>query len=227
MTATGRFAGRVALVCGPGDGVSRATALAFAREGAAVLVAGPDGERLAGTALLVRDAGGQAASVVADVVRDGSDAAARMVAAAVERFGVPDFVFNDASVTGPRDPGNGTGTGTGRVEVDWAAAFAAHLTGLFTAMRHELAPMTALGRGVIVNTVRATACTERLIGPGAYAGYSAALATLTATAAHESAALGVRISLAGSRTGSGSGSGSGSDEELAEQVLLLCADEND
>ncbi|MFJ5634159.1 SDR family NAD(P)-dependent oxidoreductase [Streptomyces goshikiensis] len=223
MTATGRFTGRVALVCGPGDGVSRATALAFAREGAAVLVAGPDGERLAGTALLVRAAGGQAASVVADVVRDGSDAAARMVSAAVERFGVPDFVFNDASVTGPRDLG--TGTGTGRVEVDWAAAFAAHLTGLFTAMRHELAPMTALGRGVIVNTVRATACTERLIGPGAYAGYSAALATLTATAAHESAALGVRISLARSRTGSGSGSGS--DEELAERVLLLCADEND
>ncbi|MFE3990747.1 SDR family NAD(P)-dependent oxidoreductase [Streptomyces goshikiensis] len=225
MTATGRFAGRVALVCGPGDGVSRATALAFAREGAAVLVAGPDGEQLAGTAQLVRAAGGQAASVVADVVRDGSDAAALMVSAAVERFGVPDFVFNDASVTGPRDSGtgNGTGTGTGRVEVGWAAAFAAHLTGLFTAMRHELAPMTALGRGVIVNTVRATACTERLIGPGAYAGYSAALATLTATAAHESAALGVRISLAGHRTGSGSGS----DEELAEQVLLLCADEND
>ncbi|MGW0900563.1 SDR family NAD(P)-dependent oxidoreductase [Streptomyces goshikiensis] len=223
MTAAGRFAGRVVLVCGPGDGVCRATAVAFAREGAAVLVAGPDEERLADTALLIREAGGQAGSVVADVVRDGSDAAARMVSAAVERFGVPDFVFNDASVTGPRNPG----TGTRPVEVDWAAAFAAHLTGLFTAMRHELAPMTALGRGVIVNTVRATACTERLIGPGAYAGYSAALATLTATAAHETAKRGVRISLAGPRTGSGSGSGSGSDEELAEQVLLLCADEND
>ncbi|MCX4526972.1 MULTISPECIES: SDR family NAD(P)-dependent oxidoreductase [unclassified Streptomyces] len=216
MTATAghaqKFAGKVALVSGAGDGACRATAIAFAREGATVMVAGPDEEQLAGTVKLIRDAGGRAGSVVADVARDGVGAAARMVAATVERFGAPDFAFNDASVTGPEGPGSGTGL----VEVDWVVSLAAHLTGLFAAMKHELAPMEARGSGVIVNTALAVPRTERLIGRSAYAGYAAALTTLTATAAAESADLGVRIAALDD--------GAATAEELAERVLRLCSD---
>ncbi len=217
-----RFAGRVALVAGAGDGICRATAVAFAREGATVMVAGPDPEELAGTVKLIRDAGGEADSVVADMTRGGSDAAIRMVDATVQRYGALDIAFNNATVTGPNR------NVADICEVVWAETLAANLTGVWMAMKHELAQMESHGRGVIVNTACNMASTGRLLGMGAYAASKAALSTLTRTAAHEYIGKGIRINAIspGPAHEAGAGEADGATaEEVAETVVWLCSDE--
>lgn len=217
-----RFAGRVALVAGAGDGVCRATAVAFAREGATVMVAGPDPEELAGTVKLIHDAGGVADSVVADMTRGGSADAVRMVAATVERYGALDIAFNNATVTGPNR------NVADICEVVWAETLAANLTGVWMAMKHELAEMESRGKGVIVNTACNMASTGRLVGMGAYAASKAALSTLTRTAAHEYIAKGIRINAIspGPAHEAGNTEADGATaEEVAETVVWLCSDE--
>lgn len=217
-----RFAGRVALVAGAGDGICRAAAVAFAREGARVMVAGPDPEELAGTLKLIREAGGEADSVVADMTRGGSAAAAGMVAAAVERFGALDIAFNNATVTGPN-------SNVADIAEDvWADTLAANLTGVFRAMKHELAHMESCGRGVIVNTACNMASSGRLVGMSAYAASKAALSALTRTAAHEYIGKGIRINAIspGPAHEAGPGHADGATAaEVAETVVWLCSDE--
>ncbi|MGW5402016.1 SDR family oxidoreductase [Streptomyces sp. NPDC003952] len=217
-----RFAGRVVLVAGAGTGVCRATAVAFAREGATVMVAGPDPDELAGTVKLIRDAGGAADSVAADLTGGGSDAAVRMVAATVERYGALDIAFNNATVTGPNRHVADI------QEADWAQTLAGNLTGVWMAMKHELAHMEARGAGVIVNTSCDMAATGRLVGMGAYAASKAALSALTRTAAHEYIAKGIRINAIspGPAHGAKPGeTGGATAEEVAETVVWLCSDE--
>ena len=89
----GRLEGRVAIVTGGGSGIGRASALALAREGAAVLVADLSGERAEQVAREIGAAGGRAQAHAADVADEAAVAA--MVAAAVACFGGLD-VRNDA-----------------------------------------------------------------------------------------------------------------------------------
>jgi NAD(P)-dependent dehydrogenase (short-subunit alcohol dehydrogenase family) len=90
----GRFNGKVAFVTGATSGIGRATALAFAREGASLVVAdvATDGNRE--TARLIEQAGGQSLAVSCDVTRADDTKAA--LDAAVERFGRLDIAFNNA-----------------------------------------------------------------------------------------------------------------------------------
>ncbi|MEU2393416.1 SDR family oxidoreductase [Streptomyces sp. NPDC007369] len=217
-----RFAGRVVLIAGSGDGICRAAAVAFAREGATVMVAGPDPEELEGTLKPIRDAGGAADSVVADIASGRAEESARMVAATVERFGTVDIAFNNATVSGP------TGNLADIREQDWAQTLAANLTGVWMAMKHELAHMEANGGGVIVNTACNMAQTGRLVGQSAYAASKAALSTLTRTAAHEYNAKGIRINAIspGPAHEPGSSFADGATpEQVAETVVWLCSTE--
>lgn len=89
-----RFSGKVVLVTGGGSGIGRATAAAFAREGAQVLVSGRDGEKLRQTVKEIEAGGGTADAVTADVSAGAE--VERLVAETVRRHGKLDIAFNNA-----------------------------------------------------------------------------------------------------------------------------------
>lgn len=179
-----RFTGKVALVTGGGSGIGRAAALAFAREGAAVVVAGRNPQPLAETVELIEAAGGQGSAVTADV--SNSEDVARLVTTAVERHGGLHVAFNNAGVLA-------TGTVADFDEQDWDKVMAINLTGVWLSMKHEIAHMRAHGGGVIVNTSSNLGSHLRIPALGAYAASKAAVSTLTRTAALEYIGEGIRI----------------------------------
>jgi NAD(P)-dependent dehydrogenase (short-subunit alcohol dehydrogenase family) len=181
---TQRFTGKTVLITGGGSGIGRATALAFAREGAVVAVAGRRREPLDQTVRLIKDAGGQASAVTADV-SSPADAEA-LVAAVAERHGGLHVAFNNAGIieAGPLADMD---------DAAWDRQVAVNLTGVFLAMKHEINCMRASGGGVIINTASNLGAHMRLPFLGAYAATKAAVSALTRAAAREYIADGIRI----------------------------------
>lgn len=177
-----RFAGKIVLVTGGSSGIGRATAKAFAAEGATVVVAGRDERRLAST---VREIGGPASAVVADVT-DSADVA-RMVETVVARHGGLDVAFNNAGILGEPAP-----AGDLREDV-FDAVIGTNLTGTWLCMKHEIAHMRAHGGGAIVNMASNIGAHGRIPGMAAYAASKAAVSVLTRTAARDHVRDGVRI----------------------------------
>jgi NAD(P)-dependent dehydrogenase (short-subunit alcohol dehydrogenase family) len=139
-----RFDGRVAFVTGAGGGIGRATAVAFAREGAPVVVADVAEQANRETARLIEQAGGQALAVRCDVTdADEIEAALRTT---VERFGRLDVAFNNAGIEQPIKPAHEVGVD------EWDRLVAVNLRGAFLAMKHEIELMLERGGGAIVNT---------------------------------------------------------------------------
>jgi NAD(P)-dependent dehydrogenase (short-subunit alcohol dehydrogenase family) len=138
------FAGKAGLVTGAGSGIGRASAIAFARRGAAVGVLDLDGHAAAETAALVAAEGGTAEAIAVDISDE------RSVAEAVERvvktFGGVDFALNNAGV-----PSMGVRL-TDMTLGDWELVVHVNLTGTFLCMKHELPVMRRQGGGAIVNT---------------------------------------------------------------------------
>lgn len=97
-----RFTGKVAFVTGAGTGIGRATALAFAAEGASVAVVGIPESDVRETARLIEQDGGRALAVACDVTRDSDVKAA--LAQTVEAFGRLDLAFNNAGVEQSHTP---------------------------------------------------------------------------------------------------------------------------
>ena len=139
-----RLEGRVALVTGGASGIGRASALAFAGEGATVVVA--DVDQLAGaeTVRAVNEAGGTARFVSYDVTK--SDEVAAMVADVIGAYGRLDCAHNNAGTSGS------TAFTVDYPEAEWDRVMALNLRSVFLCMKHEIPPMVEQGAGAIVNT---------------------------------------------------------------------------
>lgn len=179
-----RFTGKSVLVTGGGSGIGRGAALAFAREGATVTVAGRNEENLAQTVKLIEAEGGRADAVTADVT-DSADVA-RLVETTVARHGGLDIAFNNAGVTV-------LGTVVDIEEADWARTLETNVTGIWLSLRHEVAYMKENGGGVIVNMASNAGTEITMPQLGAYGATKAAVSALTRAAARDHIGDGIRI----------------------------------
>jgi len=145
----GMLDGKSALITGGGGGIGRATALAFAREGARVAVADLMAEAARETVAQVNASGGQAISLSGDVSRDADVRA--MIDAVVGTYGRLDCAFNNAGIAGWQVDAILKKTAEWSEEA-FDRMIAVNLKGVWLCMRHELPQMQAQGGGAIVNT---------------------------------------------------------------------------
>jgi NAD(P)-dependent dehydrogenase (short-subunit alcohol dehydrogenase family) len=185
----GMLDGKSALITGGGGGIGRATALAFAREGARVAVADLVAEAARETVALVNAAGGQAISLSGDVSRDADVRA--MIAAVVDTYGRLDCAFNNAGIAGWQVDAVGKKTAEWSEEA-FDRMIAVNLKGVWLCMRHELPQMQAQGGGVIVNTA-SIAGLAGLPTSSAYVAAKHGVVGLTKTAAIEYAEVNIRV----------------------------------
>lgn len=139
----GQFDGKVALVTGSAAGIGRATVLAFAREGAKVVVSDIDVEAAEETVRMVEALGAEAAFVEADVGKE-SDIKA-LVEATVEAYGSLDCAVNNAGMEGDVAP-----IAENPLE-NWERVIRINLTGVWLSMKYEIQQMLKQGGGAIVN----------------------------------------------------------------------------
>ncbi len=234
---TRRLEGKVALVTGAASGIGRATAIAFAQEGAKVVladVAATAGEDVVG---VIKGSGGDAILVKCDVSRAAE--VESMVDEAVETYGRLDCAFNNAGIEGD----------VARVaqytEENWDRVIDVNLKGVWLCMKYEIPQMLKRGSGAIVNM----SSVSGLVGDPAHPAYAASkhgVAGLTKSAALEYARVGIRVNgvcpaairtpmiertlevqpeLSWQSLANGHPVGRvGEPEEVAEAVLWLCSD---
>lgn len=178
------FTGKVALVTGAGNGIGRATALAFANSGARLVIVDRDSAGGEATAGIVRQQGGEARFVAADVTRSAE--VAGYVKAALDAYGTIDCFFNNAGIEGKWAP-------TAEYdEAEFDAVLTVNVKGVFLGLRHVLPVMLARKAGAIVNTA-SVAGLVATPGMPAYVASKHAVIGLTKTAAGEVARHGVRV----------------------------------
>lgn len=176
------FQNKVALVTGGSFGIGQATAIAFAKRGAKVVVADwMSGDK---TISQIEDAGSEGSFVKCDV--SNSNDVSELFKQIRKHFGRLDFAVNNAGIEGQ------TATTHECTEANWDKTLAVNLKGVWLCMKHEIPFMLEQTKGAIVNV----ASVAGLVGfPGlpAYVASKHALVGLTKTAALEYAKQGIRV----------------------------------
>ena len=179
------MAGRVALVTGAGSGIGRASALAFAAAGAAVVVSDVARANGEATAQAIVDRGGSAMFVAADV-SDGDQVAA-LVAATLDRHGRLDYAHNNGGIEGP------LATVIDLDEANWDRIIDINLKGVWWCLKHEIPAMLAGGGGAIVNTASVSGLKGFPPLLPAYVASKFGVVGLTAVTARTYASQGIRV----------------------------------
>jgi len=179
-----RFVGKAGLVTGAGGGIGRATAIAFAREGAQVVCADIDAVNGAETVGLIRDSGGEALFVKTDVARSAD--VKSMVDFTVENFGRLDFAHNNAGIDGE------FATIESSTEENFDNVIGINLKSVWLGLKYEIPINAEQGSGAIVNT----GSTASLFGYRTMSHYVASkhgVVGLTKSAALECSLMGIRV----------------------------------
>lgn len=149
--------GRSVIVTGAGSGIGRATALAFAAEGARVVVADLNADGAATTVKEIEEAGGTAVAVVGDLSEQ--TVVDEVVATTVERFGGVDALVNNAAIM------DSMSAAADVTDAEWERVIRINLTAPFLLSRAVLPHMIEAGRGAIVSTASEAACAAAPPGP--------------------------------------------------------------
>ena len=174
----------VVLITGALTGIGRATALAFAHEGARMVVSGRRHEAGQALAAELRNLGAEAEFVRVDVRHD--DEVRNLVDQTVARFGRLDVAVNNAGTEGKPGPV------TEQSEESYAATFDTNVLGTLLSMKHELRVMQPQGSGSIIN-LSSTMGQRGAPGASMYTASKHAVEGLTKAAALEGAEFGVRV----------------------------------
>lgn len=174
----------VAVITGGASGIGRATAEAYAEDGATVVVADIDDAKGEATVEDITAAGGTAAFVQADVSK--SEDVKAMIEFALDEYGGLDVLFNNAGIAGPSAPLGDF------AESDFDSVVDVNLKGVFLGMKHGITAMNADGGGSIINTA-SVAAESGVVGRSVYAATKAGVAGMTRVAAIEYAEDDIRV----------------------------------
>lgn len=176
------FKDKVALVTGGSSGIGRATALAFAKKGAKVVIA--DWIENKETMDLIKNLGAEAIFVKCDVSKSADVKA--LIEKTIDTFGRLDFAYNNAGIEGTSAPTQDCS------EENWDKTIDVNLKGIWLCMKYQIPVMLKKGKGSIVNC-SSVAGLVGFQGLPAYVASKHGVLGLTKTAALENAKLGIRI----------------------------------